>query len=204
VLVIPRGKEGEPPDADAAKTVYSLREGGGTVSLNTMLQVELDRDATTPKKRVRRKSADKTSVPTEEEQKRTDLLIHAIPTEVLAPYTALVGGIVATIDPGENDQAFLRWTIYVVGLAAIALYLGVSYARQRAQDSKRKFPWAGTLAAIAAFAAWGLVMPGSPLSLEVSGDALTRWTLIITVGGAFLVGLMTQSLKQPAKRKTRR
>jgi uncharacterized membrane-anchored protein len=168
------------------------------VSLSSMLQVELDRDTTTPKKRVRTRAAEKTE-PTEEEQGRTDLLIHAIPTEVLAPYTALVGGIVATIDAEESDQAFLRWAIYTVGLAAIILYFGVSYSRQKAKDSKRRFPWAGTLAALMAFAVWGLVMPGSPLSLELSGDTLTRWTLILTVGGAFLVGLMTQSLKRSAK-----
>ena len=90
------------------------------MSLTTMLQVELDRDTTTPKKRVPKKAQKPEA--SEEEQRRTDLLIHAIPTEVLAPYTALVGGIVATIDAGEDDQAFLRWTIYVVGIAAIILF----------------------------------------------------------------------------------
>jgi hypothetical protein len=93
------------------------------MSLNSMLQVELDRDAQPPVKRVRAKEGDSTA-PGEEQQRRTDLLIRSIPTEVLAPYTALVGGIVATIDPGESARPVLRWTLYALGLASIALYLG--------------------------------------------------------------------------------
>jgi hypothetical protein len=50
-----------------------------------------------------------------------------------------------------------------------------------------------------AFAAWGLVMPGTPLAINVTGDDLIISTLVITVGGAFLVGLMTQPLTQQVK-----
>ena len=164
-----------------------------------MLQVELDRDAEAPPtKRVRKKTG-ATTEPTEETQKSSDLLIHAIPTEVLAPYTALIAGIVATIDSGESSRTVLRWAIYGVGFLAIALFLGVPYARQRATNSKRRFPVAGSLTAMLAYGAWGLVMPGSPLAIELSGDDLTIWTLIITIGGAFLVALMTQPLKKQAK-----
>jgi hypothetical protein len=106
----------------------------------------------------------------------------------------------ATIDSGDDPQSILRWSIYVAGIVAIAVYLGVSYGSKRSAGAQRKFPWAGTLAAGFAFAAWGLVMPGSPLSIEVTGSALVRWTLIITIGGAFLVGLMTQTLKEPTRK----
>ena len=105
----------------------------------------------------------------------------------------------ATIDPGEGTRPVLRWILYAVALASIALYLGLAYARGKATSATRRFPWAGTLAAMIAFAAWGLVMPGSPLTLEIKGDDLMIATLIISIGGAFLVGLMTQPLKRQVK-----
>lgn len=164
-----------------------------------MLQIELDRDeGPSPKKRVRRKKDDSTEAMIEE-QNAKDLVIAAIPTEVLAPYTALLAGIVATIEPGESPRSTLRWWIYAAALVAIIAFLGISYVRNRAPRTTRKFPWAGTLAACVAFAAWGLVMPGSPLSVELSGDDLTIWTVILTIGGAFLVGLITLPLKGKAK-----
>jgi len=109
----------------------------------------------------------------------------------LAPYTALIAGIVATIDPGEENRTFLRWSIYIAGLLAIIAYLGLSYSRQKGQSAKRKFPWAETGASLFAFGAWGLVMPDSPLSISLKGDDLVIWTLIITIGGAFVVGLIS-------------
>lgn len=142
-----------------------LRLRGLPMSLRSMLQVEFDRDSkSSPKKRIRKKTGAKTSESVEERQKSSDLLVHAIPTEVLAPYTALVAGIVATIDPGENAQAGLRWSIYAAGFVAIALGLGIPYMRQRATTAKRKFPVAGTLTAMLAFGAWGsLAMSHCPM-----------------------------------------
>jgi hypothetical protein len=56
-----------------------------------------------------------------------------------------------------------------------------------------------TVAALVAFGAWGLVMPGSPLSAALSGDDLTIWTGILTIGGAFVVTLLANPLQQAAK-----
>lgn len=168
------------------------------MSLNSMLEIERERDAgEAPKKRVRRTTGE-----VEDEPKKTgDILINAVPTEVLAPYTAIVAGIVATIDAGESSRIGLRWALYGAGFLAILLYLGAAYRRRRKPRSResRKFPVAGALTSLLAFGAWGLVMPGSPLSISLTGDTLTIWTVIISVGGTFLVGLATQPLKQPAK-----
>jgi hypothetical protein len=48
-----------------------------------------------------------------------------------------------------------------------------------------------------AFAAWGLVMPQSPLAAELSGDNRVIWTAIITVVGVAVLGLLSRSLQKP-------
>jgi len=173
------------------------------MSLNSMLQVELQRDVKPkPTKRVQTKNAAGEVEESEEQQKAKDLLIAAVPTEVLAPYTALVGLIVSTIDTGESPRELMRWIIYFVGLLAIFLFLWLSYSHQKDSSAKRTFPIAGIAVALVAFAAWGLVMPGSPLSVTLSGDDLLIWTSIITVGGGFLVSLMTRPLQSKTREKS--
>jgi hypothetical protein len=108
-----------------------------------------------------------------------------------------VGVIVSTIGAGEGARLVMRWILYAAGFLAIAVWLGGAYIRQ--PKKKRRFPVAETLAATFAFAAWGLVMPGSPLSASVGGDDLTIWTAIITAVGVFLVGVVMGSpLKKAA------
>ena len=123
----------------------------------------------------------------------------AIPTEPLALYTFVVAGIVATIDVGENQRLAMRWTIYGVMIVFIAAWLTIGYRHGRAEVRKRTFPVAETMAAVVAFAAWGLVMPESPLNAELAGDDRAVWTLLITGAGAAVLAAIGQSLKGQAK-----
>ena len=132
---------------------------------------------------------------------RRDLLVRSIPTEVLAPYTALIGVIVGLAEESGSQRLLMRWIIYGAGLAAIVLYLGLAYARQP-RGRKRRFPWVETLAGLLAFGAWGLVMPGSPLAVVLTGDDQTIWVAIITIGGAFLVSLLIEPMRKPSKQPT--
>jgi hypothetical protein len=83
---------------------------------------------------------------------RRDLLVRAIPTEVLAPYTALIGVIAGLAEESGSQRLLMRWVIYSAGIAAIVLYLGLSYVRQPSRR-KRRFPWVEALAGVFAFAA---------------------------------------------------
>jgi hypothetical protein len=127
-----------------------------------------------------------------------DALIHAIPSEVLAPYTALVGIIVSQVTPTDDRQG-LRWWLFGVTLALVVLTLTVGFYRGR-QDGGRVFPLLEVTTASIAFAAWGLAMPGSPLSLRVTGDDLTIATAIIAIGGAFVIGLLSPTLAKPSRK----
>ncbi|HWM54778.1 MAG TPA: hypothetical protein VNO20_05275 [Solirubrobacterales bacterium] len=149
--------------------------------------------------RAKKKPANQAETKETEKQGYLNLLVSAIPTEPLALYTFLVGGIVATIDSGETERLGLRWGLYAAMIAFIVLWLTSSYLRRPKTERKRRFPFAETLAAIVAFAAWGLVMPESPLNAELSGDDQTVLTLVITGAGVALLGLLTGSLSKPAK-----
>lgn len=168
------------------------------MSVSTLGTIAVQRDNGPPK---RSKSKPKTAVESDETEDRGyfNLLVAAIPTEPLALYTFLTAGIVATIDPGEDERLLMRWVIYAAMIAFIIGWLGSTYSRGRAANKKRKFPLAETAAAVVAFAAWGLVMPESPLNAELTGDDRVVWTLVITAAGAAVLGLITGSLRKEAK-----
>jgi hypothetical protein len=167
------------------------------MSLSTLRTIAVQRDQSAPQ-RAKTKPMSATEARETEERSYINVLVGAIPSEPLALYTFLVGSIVATIDEGESDRLGMRWAIYGCMMLFIVLWLGIAYYRDRA-TGKRRFPWVETASASVAFAAWGLVMPGSPLSVELSGDDWVVWTGIITVLGVGLLGLLGVSLKQEVK-----
>lgn len=133
-----------------------------------------------------------------EKQGYLDLLLAAIPTEPLALYTFLVAGIVATLNPGSDQRLTMRWIIFGVAAAFIVVWMVTAFLRLPGKQ-KRALPWAEVSSAVIAFAAWGLVMPESPLAAELSGSDQTVWTFIIVASGVALLGLLTGSMKKPAK-----
>jgi len=168
------------------------------MSLSALSTVAVQRDKGKPR-RTNPKPKTAADADQTEERPYLSLLVAAIPTEPLALYTFLTAGIVATIDEGDSERIPLRWTIYAGMIVFIAAWLATTYLRGRAQDKKRRFPVAETAAAVVAFAAWGLVMPESPLNAELSGDDRVIWTLIITAVGAGLLGLLTGNLNRPVQ-----
>jgi hypothetical protein len=133
-----------------------------------------------------------------ERQGYLDLLVGAIPTEPLALYTFLVAGIVATIDPGTDQRLTMRWIIFGAAIAFIVAWMITAFMRLPG-DQKRTLPWAEVSSAVVAFAAWGLVMPESPLGAMLSADNQTVWTFIIIASGVALLGLLTGSMKKPVE-----
>jgi hypothetical protein len=167
------------------------------MSIARMASVAAQRDSIKPV-RAKKKPKDAQEARETEQQGYLDLLVSSIPTEPLGLYTFLIAGIVATIDAGESQRLTLRWVIYGAMIAFIVLWLTASYLRRPKTERKRQLPWLEIATAVVAFAAWGLVMPESPLFAELSGDDRVVSTLIITAVGVALVGLLSGSLKKPA------
>ncbi len=168
------------------------------MSLSTLSTMAAQRD-TGPPRRTRREPHTPGEAQQTERQGYLNALVAAIPTEPLALYTFLVAGIVATIEAGEDQRLFMRWAIYGGMIVFIAGWLVIAYRRGRADERKRKLPLAEIAAAVVAFAAWGLVMPESPLSAELAGDDRVVWTLVITTVGTAALALLGGSLTRPAK-----
>jgi hypothetical protein len=55
-----------------------------------------------------------------------------------------------------------------------------------------------TISAALAFAAWGLVMPGSPLSIDTHGDDLTIATALISAAGVLGLAALGVRLSKEA------
>ena len=121
-------------------------------------------------------------------QKAKGALTDAIPTEVLGPYTAIVAIIVANTS-AVDTRAALRWWTYGVSLAFILVYVIASFLGD--PTKKRRLPWAEMFAALFAFAAWGLAMPGSPLTISVHTSDFAIASAMIAVGGAVVLGLFS-------------
>ncbi len=150
------------------------------MSANNLAQLAVDRDAKPQGQSVVKNS--------------TDLLMAAVPTEALAAYTAVVG-VVLTANIGSTYGPF-RWSAYATFVAlAVLAPLVLFKQRSAATDTKsRKLPVHECLMAAIAAAAWGLVMPGSPLTMVYKGNALVFATTAILVSSTSLVGLASQRL----------
>jgi len=137
-------------------------------------------------------------------QSARDALAKAIPTETLAGYTAIVGVVIGTIkvtdaDPTPDQLLGLRWGLFGGFLTFTIIAVVASYTRKRVGAQHRRFPLIEVLAATIAAAAWGLVMPGNPLVVEMSAQATTIATTVITIVGGGLVGSLSVPLAQPSK-----
>lgn len=126
-----------------------------------------------------------------------EVLVASVPSEALVAYTTLVG-IVLAADIGSGYSVF-RWTAYGIFIVLAVLAPFVIYKRRvKDKDAEGKdirlVPAWECLATGLAAAAWGLVMPGSPLSIVLQGDALVFTTAGIALGTATLLGFATELL----------
>src|SRR3954467_4433400 len=127
----------------------------------------------------------------------TAALIATIPTETLAAYTAVVGTVLAANIAAQYGP--FRWAIFGVFIILAFLAPMLAYRRPEASAdgaavSRRGVPVLECSAAALAAAAWGLVMPGSPLTIVVDGNALIFATVSIVVGAAAVLSLATKFL----------
>lgn len=150
------------------------------MSANSLARLAVERDLAPPGQSI------KTS---------TEVLIAAIPSETLAAYTTLVGVVLAG-DVGQRYSQF-RWAAYgaFVLLAFLAPLVNFRRSLMMTRDMEhRALPIQECFAATVAAAAWGLVMPGSPLSISIRGNALVFATTGIVVAAATLLAFATQVL----------
>jgi hypothetical protein len=104
-------------------------------------------------------------------------------------------GVVLAANIGTSYGAF-RWSAYgaFIALAMLAPAMLAKRNASAADKVIRKLPVPECLTAGVAAAAWGLVMPGNPLTMIIKGNALVFATTAILVGTAAIITLAAQQL----------
>jgi hypothetical protein len=153
-------------------------------------------------------------------------LVRAIPTEILAVYTAGLGIAVGLVTPGE-PQAYLPfrfawygvWLIVTPVLTAMIYLRKTNVARRAVYDATRQahpharpprrvswwrafFRWEVAATFVAA-GAWFTAMPGSPWEVQLTGSAFAITSMAATAVGVLLFGLLTQPLTMPTSENPR-
>jgi hypothetical protein len=129
----------------------------------------------------------------EEAASLRDLLVAQVPTEMVAPYTAVTAAIVGAIatptvsNPNPSELEFLRWLVFGVMVAATFALVWIGKSG-KAPDGTSRFPVPELIGATAAAAGWGLAMPGSPLTPYLD-DATTRAVVPVVI--AFVAVIVT-------------
>ena len=121
-----------------------------------------------------------------------DVVLSAVPTEIVGLYTAAVALVQPLIQGSAGSYLPLRWSLFAVFLVLTPVSVCAIYLRKRASTSeRRRFPGAELLSSTVAFAAWGLVLPGSALSAQVAPHLLAVVLGLITIGAAFFLSVIS-------------
>jgi hypothetical protein len=131
----------------------------------------------------------------------SDVLAKQVPTELIAPYTALTAAIVGAVakpttkNRHPDQLAGWRWAAFVLLLVSVLL---VVWFGKRQKSGTWRFPFVAALAGICAAAAWAFLMPGSPLVPYLhSKHAQELVPLFFALGGAVVAAGTAALLTTP-------
>jgi hypothetical protein len=123
------------------------------------------------------------------------VIVHAIPTEILAAYTALVGIVAGAVTANSPEHYLsLRWTL--LGLFTLVTPLTVALAARLHRDGSTRVPLLEMSAATTAALAWFLAMPGSPLAVSLHGSDAAVASACITVGAGSVLSSLAPLLRR--------
>jgi hypothetical protein len=114
----------------------------------------------------------------------------AIPTEVIALYSAIIAGCQAVL--GENPKdTFLTFRVVIYAVALVCTVFVALRNVTPATDGWTKAARSPeVLTATMAFAAWGLIFPGSFLFVWISGPVLSIIVITVTAAATFLLAVV--------------
>jgi hypothetical protein len=165
------------------------------MSIRSITDLAVSRDETPKGKEVGSKS------PARKNERQTDTLISAVPTEVLVLYTAVTSGVLAEIIRGNADSYLpFRWAVLGIAIAITPIAVWTAYrTKYQARRSRPglaavvlpprgkgegagRDPILEMSASTIAAAAWFLAAPGSPLFSGMSTNAAALASVSIVVG----------------------
>jgi len=133
----------------------------------------------------------------------TDLLITQVPTELVAPYTAVTAGLVGAIakvtssNPHPDQLTAWRWIAFVILIVGI---VGLTSEGKRRKSPGGPFPLLEVTGALIAGIGWAFALPASPLSPYLHGTAAQTATPLLVAFAAIVASSLTAgALQSPRK-----
>jgi Na+-translocating ferredoxin:NAD+ oxidoreductase RnfD subunit len=131
-----------------------------------------------------------------------DVLAKQIPTELIAPYTALTAAIVGSVakptvkNPHPDQLSGWRWAAFAVLIGSVILLV---WFGKRQKTDTWNFPVAAVVAGVVCAGLWAFIMPGSPLVPYLGKTADTLVPLFVAVVGVVVAAGTASLLVSPKK-----
>jgi hypothetical protein len=132
----------------------------------------------------------------------TDILVSQVPTELVAPYTAVTAAIVGAVGkpskavPNPDQLVDWRWLAFAILIVATAVLI---WEGKNRKASGGAFPLLEITGAVIAATGWAFALPGSPLTPYLHGAALTLTPLIVAFGAIAAASFTASALQAPRK-----
>jgi hypothetical protein len=132
----------------------------------------------------------------------TDILVSQVPTELVAPYTAVTAAIVGAVGkpskavPNPDQLADWRWLVFGILIVATAVLV---WEGKNRKASGGAFPLLEITGAVIAATGWAFALPGSPLTPYLHGVALTLTPLVVAFAAIAAAAFTASALQAPRK-----
>jgi peptidoglycan/LPS O-acetylase OafA/YrhL len=136
----------------------------------------------------------------------TDILVTQIPTELVAPYTAVTAAIIGAVAkpttavPHPDQLAAARWITFAILIAATIV---LTWEGKRRKSPDRSFPALEVTGAVVAAVGWAFTLPGSPLTPYLHGSSLVVTPLIIAFAAVAGTAITAGGLQAPRRSAAR-
>jgi len=133
----------------------------------------------------------------------TDILASQVPTELVAPYTAVTAAIVGAVGkpskavPNPDQLAGWRWLAFGILIVATVVLI---WEGKRRKAAGGPFPLLEVTGAVIAATGWAFALPGSPLIPYLNGSSQTLAPLIVAFAAVVATAVTAGALLAPRGR----
>jgi hypothetical protein len=172
------------------------------MSLAALTSLAAIRDSRSPTKKDVGKSTSTDPADAEEPASLADMLVSQVPTELVAPYTAVTAAIVGAVDepteknPSPDQLASWRWLVFAILMISI---VALVWEGKRRKSKGGKFPLLEIVAALVVGAGWAFALPGSPLIPYLNGKSAILTPIVIAFGAVCLSSVIASNLRAPRR-----
>lgn len=172
------------------------------MSVSALTSLAAIRDTGSPTKQDVGKATGTDPTKAKEPASLTDMLVSQVPTELVAPYTAVTAAIVGAVDkptttnPSPDQLAGWRWLVFAIMMAAI---VALVWEGKRRKAGGGDFPLLEIVAASVAGAGWAFALPGSPLIPYLHGKSAILAPVVIAFGAICVSSVIASNLQAPRR-----